>query len=196
MFALIPLLLPSVQLQPIPKPTTHPIRFSVEAPALIHLAKKPDYDVDVLIPLHASQQAKADEEARLAALEAARLAELQRLADEAARAAQVAYTAPVTVSGNTDVQAVIVKWANYYGADANWLLRIAACESGFNPNAVAPNIIDGGHPTGLFQHVSTYWPSRAARYGVPGASIFDAEAQARVTAGMFADGQSSQWECH
>lgn len=94
------------------------------------------------------------------------------------------------------VQEIIVKWANYYGVDPNMLLRIAKCESGFNPNAINRNYsVNGTHPSGLFQHVAVYWPARAAKYGVPGASVFDADANARVTAGMFRDGQASAWEC-
>lgn len=105
------------------------------------------------------------------------------------------------------VQATIIKWANHYGVDANWLLRIAECESRYRPGAVNlaywvdANGIEFGtvggkfYPSGVFQHVAKYWPGRAAHYGVPGASIFDAEAQARVTAGMFRDGQSNLWEC-
>lgn len=104
--------------------------------------------------------------------------------------------APIVVpAASGDVVGLIVKWANYYGVDSNWLLRVGRCESRLNPYSVASNIIDGGHPTGLFQHVSTYWAGRAARYGVLGASIFDANAQARVTAGMFRDGQAYQWAC-
>ena len=108
---------------------------------------------------------------------------------------------PVYVAQSTQpvvgsIQAIIVKWANFYGVNADTLLRIAKCESGFNPNAVNRNYsVSGTHPSGLFQHVAVYWPARAARYGVPGASVFDADANARVTAGMFRDGQASAWEC-
>lgn len=109
--------------------------------------------------------------------------------------APVQPTAQATTVYSGDVASIITKWANYYGVSPAWLIRVARCESGMNPLAVARNVIDGGHPTGLFQHVSTYWSGRAAKYGVPGASIFDVHAQARVTAGMFADGQSNQWAC-
>ena len=108
-----------------------------------------------------------------------------------AQASQV----PQNASG--DVQSIIVKWANHYGVNAQHMLNIARCESTFNPNArnydyTAPG---AGNPIGLFQHVEGYWPARAAKYGVPGASIYDADAQARVTAAMFADGQAGLWEC-
>lgn len=109
-----------------------------------------------------------------------------------AQASQV----PQNASG--DVQSIIVKWANHYGLSAQHMLDIARCESTFNPNSrntkyTAPG--GAGNPVGLFQHVEGYWPARAAKYGVPGASIYDADAQARVTAAMFADGQAGLWEC-
>lgn len=102
---------------------------------------------------------------------------------------------PPTNGGN--IQEIIIKWANHYGVNANTLLRIAKCESGFNPLARNTNYRAGaaGNPVGLFQHVEGYWPARAAKYGVPGASIYDPDAQSRVTAGMFRDGQASAWEC-
>jgi hypothetical protein len=87
-----------------------------------------------------------------------------------------------------------VKWANVYGVSPSQLLRIADCESEYNPS-VSTFVVEGVHPMGLFQHLPTYWPNRAARYGVSGASIFDADAQAHVTAGMFRDGQSGLWQC-
>jgi hypothetical protein len=93
------------------------------------------------------------------------------------------------------VQATIVKWANHYGVNSDQLLRIADCESDYDPSVVSNFVVEGVHPMGLFQHLPKYWPGRAARYGVPGASIFDADAQARVTAGMFRDGQSGLWQC-
>ena len=108
-----------------------------------------------------------------------------------AQASQV----PQNASG--DVQGIIVKWANHYGLSAQHMLNIARCESTFNPNARNSSYSAGGagNPVGLFQHVEGYWPARAAKYGVPGASIYDADAQARVTAAMFADGQAGLWEC-
>lgn len=100
-----------------------------------------------------------------------------------------------TASGNTDVKQSITKWAKHYGVDPNHLLRIAKCESRLNPKAVNRNYYENGNPSGLFQHLSGYWPARAAQYGRKGASVFDADAQAQVTAAMFAAGQSNLWEC-
>jgi len=98
------------------------------------------------------------------------------------------------VSGN--IQQIIVDAANKYGVDPNRALRIAKCESGFNPNAVNYGYNENGYPSGLFQHLSGYWGARAAKYGYAGASVFDPVANANVTMGMWRDGQAGLWECH
>jgi len=99
------------------------------------------------------------------------------------------------VSTKSTVQNRIVYWANYYGLNAQHMLDIAKCESGFNPAAVNTTLVEGVHATGLYQHLPTYWPGRVAKYSVTGTSIWDYETQAQVTAAMFADGQSNLWEC-
>jgi hypothetical protein len=102
-------------------------------------------------------------------------------------------SAPVAVSG--DIQGIIVAAANKYGIDPQRALRIAKCESGFNPNAVNLGYAENGNPSGLFQHLSGYWPARAAKYGYAGASVFDPVANANVTMGMWRDGGAGAWEC-
>ncbi len=85
--------------------------------------------------------------------------------------------------------------ANKYGIDPQRALRIAECESGFNPAAVNLGYSENGNPSGLFQHLSGYWPARAAKYGYAGSSVFDAVANANVTMGMWRDGGAGQWAC-
>lgn len=85
--------------------------------------------------------------------------------------------------------------ARKYGLDENNFVRIAKCESTLNPNVVNYSYNENGHPSGLFQHISGYWPARAAKYGYAGASVFDATANANVTAAMWAEGLSYLWEC-
>ncbi len=99
------------------------------------------------------------------------------------------------VSGPKDIIERIKYWSNLRGLDAEKVVRIAQCESTFNPNAVNYNYYNNGNPTGLFQHISGYWPNRAIKYGVPGASIYDIEAQIKVTTGMMADDGYGAWEC-
>ncbi|MNX50144.1 Transglycosylase-like domain protein [compost metagenome] len=84
---------------------------------------------------------------------------------------------------------MINTYSAQHGLDANKVARIAKCESTFNPNAT------NGIYQGLFQHHSGYWPARATKYGAPGASIFDAAAQVKVTTAMMAEVGYGPWEC-
>lgn len=104
---------------------------------------------------------------------------------------QTASAAPV--SGN--IQQIIVDAANRYGIDPKRALRIAKCESGFNPNAVNYGYNENGYPSGLFQHLSGYYPARAAKYGYS-TNVFDAYSNANVTMAMWRDGQAGLWECN
>lgn len=96
----------------------------------------------------------------------------------------------------TDIEQIVREAARKYGIDENYFVSIAKCESTMNPNAVNYGYAENGNPSGLFQHLSGYWPARAAKYGYAGASVFDASANANVTAGMFRDGLSYLWECN
>lgn len=101
-------------------------------------------------------------------------------------------------SGNSDVKSIIVEAAIKYGIDPDHALRIANCESTFNPSSVNYNYTDpttGTHPMGLYQHVEAYWNSRASKYGYEGSSVLDPVANANVTMAMWKDGQSNLWEC-
>lgn len=134
------------------------------------------------------EQAESDKQARA-----------KQKADEAAKVAQAQATALGTTkayaASGGSVESIIRQAAAKYGVSGDMLVRIARCESGLNPGSVAANFIAGTHPTGLFQHVAAYWPQRAINYGYPGANIFDATAQANVTAQMFRDGLQGLWEC-
>lgn len=93
------------------------------------------------------------------------------------------------------IESIIREAATANGVDPDWLVALADCESTLNPNVTNYGYYDNGYPTGLFQHISGYWPDRAAAYGYAGASIKDPVAQSYVTAGMIADGKSYMWEC-
>lgn len=115
------------------------------------------------------------------------IVEPQRAAQAALEAQVVIYTPPVVLpvmQAPGDIQAIIVHWAGIEGADANQLLRVAACESGFNIYAHNPS-----GATGLFQ----FMPSTF--YGNGGTNLYDANDQSRVAATMFAHGQAGQWVC-
>jgi hypothetical protein len=94
-----------------------------------------------------------------------------------------------------DIEQIVRQAARKYGLDEDNFVRIAMCESTMNPNSVNYNYNENGNPAGLFQHITGYWSARAAKYGYAGASVFDATANANVTAGMWRDGLQYLWEC-
>ena len=77
--------------------------------------------------------------------------------------------------------------------DVNRAIRIAWCESSFNPRSVNP--VTGA--SGLFQHDPATWIERSTATGYPGADILDAEANVAVAAWMLYElpGGWAQWEC-
>ncbi|HEY7584449.1 MAG TPA: transglycosylase SLT domain-containing protein [Acidimicrobiia bacterium] len=62
--------------------------------------------------------------------------------------------------------------------DVDKALRVISCESGGDPNAQNPS----SGAAGLFQHIPRYWAERAAKVGLPGASIFDPVANVAAAA--------------
>lgn len=75
--------------------------------------------------------------------------------------------------------------ARYFAPeDVNRAVRVAWCESRFDPEAV--NLRTGG--VGLFQHLPKYWPDRAANAGFPDADPTDPEASTAAAAWEVYDG--------
>lgn len=90
-----------------------------------------------------------------------------------------------------EIEAVIRTAAATWGADPSQLLRVAWCESRYNPYAV--NARSGA--SGLFQFMPATWAANSVRAGYAGASAFDPVASANVAAYMFHNGQAGQWSC-
>ena len=93
------------------------------------------------------------------------------------------------VAGPEEIVAKIRSAATSKGIDAQRVLLIAQCESGFNPRA------DSGYYKGIFQHDPNYWAARAERYGFGGASYYDVDAQIGVSTSMMAEGGWTHWGC-
>jgi hypothetical protein len=90
-----------------------------------------------------------------------------------------------------DIESIIRAAAARWGADPAQLLRVAWCESRYNP--LAYNATSGA--SGLFQFMPRTWAANSVRAGYGGASVFDAVANANTAAYMFRNGQAFQWTC-
>jgi len=66
-------------------------------------------------------------------------------------------------------------------------MRVARCESGYNPGAYNPR----SGASGLFQFLPSTW--RTTPYAA--ASIFDPWASAQAARWMFDRGRASEWVC-
>ncbi|HEU4480351.1 MAG TPA: transglycosylase SLT domain-containing protein [Actinomycetota bacterium] len=100
--------------------------------------------------------------------------------EEPAETATETVAAPVAAPGS--IEEIIYNAAAAHGIDGAYLLSVAACESGLDPNAYNPA---GYH--GLFQFDQTTWSA----YG--SGSIYDPVAQANAAASLLAAGQASRW---
>lgn len=92
--------------------------------------------------------------------------------------------------GREEIVTIIRDAAARHGADADQLLRVAWCESRYDPNAY-----NASGASGLFQFMPRTWAANSARVGLTGASPFDPVASANVAAWMFARGSSNLWSC-
>jgi hypothetical protein len=79
----------------------------------------------------------------------------------------------------------------YFGPDdVERALVVIACESNGDPDAKNPH----STASGLFQHLTRYWPQRAEAAGFAGASVFDPEANVAVAAWLvYSGGGWNHW---
>ena len=108
----------------------------------------------------------------------------------AAPVAEIRRIGTRTPTGSAEIEQIIRDAAAAQGADAEQLLRVAYCESRFNPGAY-----NASGASGLFQFLPSTWAANSARAGYAGASVFDPVASANVAAWMFVRGQAGQWVC-
>jgi soluble lytic murein transglycosylase-like protein len=143
----------------------------------------------------AQQQA---EQQRAAQAEAARIAQQQAAAAQQAAQAAQAKAQAVNQQAQTQVaaapagsiqQIITNAFAPQGQAAVDWGLRIAKCESGYNPYAQNPS-----GASGLFQ----FMPSTFANTppGRAGGSIWDPTANSQAAAWMYSQGRQGEWECN
>jgi hypothetical protein len=141
-----------------------------------------------LVAAEAEALAAAQAAAKAAAQQAA-LAKARTAAQQARSAPQPPAAPPVipTYAPGT-VQDIIVQAFTPYGATAvAWGLRVAKCESGYNPRAY-----NGAGPYyGLFQFLMSTF--RATPYG--GQDIYDPVANASAAAWKYGQGGAGAWGC-
>jgi Transglycosylase SLT domain len=128
-------------------------------------------------------------EAEAAARAAAAQAAADARARAAARAAAAAVPAPPTVSYPAgSIQDIITKAFTPFGATAvAWGLRVAKCESGYNPRAY-----NGAGPYyGLFQFLMSTF--KATPFGSQ--DIYDPVANAGAAAWKYSQGGAGAWGC-
>ncbi len=92
---------------------------------------------------------------------------------------------------SAEIEGIIRAAAAKYGIDPETLLRVAYCESRYDP--LAYNGILGA--SGLFQIIPGTWRANSVAAGYGGASVWDPVANANVAAWMFSRGQAGQWAC-
>ena len=105
--------------------------------------------------------------------------------------ANVALTPDVApVAEAPDVPALIVAAARKWGVDERVLLRIAWCESKFDPLARGPAGLSG-----VFQFAPITWGWVAERAGHAGASPFDVRANVEAAAWLYKSEGPKHWGC-
>ena len=129
-----------------------------------------------------------DEFNQLVQMEAQRQLQAQQALGQAAAPAPPAAPPAMAPSGGGSIQDIILTAFAPQGAGAQqWALRIAKCESGYNPNAV--NRSSGA--SGLFQFMPSTW----AHLPWAGQSVFDPVANAQAAAYYYQHSGSGPWSC-
>ncbi len=86
---------------------------------------------------------------------------------------------------------LIEEAAAKYGLDPNMMMRIMWCESRGNATVVSHFVVNGEHPTGLFQFLPSTWRAN----GGTNDNILDGALQIQIAAKKMARDGTSAWEC-
>lgn len=100
------------------------------------------------------------------------------------------YIAPFTPS----VRQIILAEATFYSIPPEKMIRVAKCESTFNPKAYNPKDVDGRPKYGLYQFDRDTFNFYAPKSGIEKLDIWDAQQQAHTTAYMLSI-KKDQWGC-
>jgi soluble lytic murein transglycosylase-like protein len=119
---------------------------------------------------------------RLVELEAQQQAQLAGLPAPAPATAG----APIAAGGSIE-QMILDAFAPLGGGAQQWALRVARCESGYNPNAVNR----GSGASGLFQFMPSTWASMPQHTQ----SVFNPLANAQAAAVLYQRSGPNQWSC-
>jgi soluble lytic murein transglycosylase-like protein len=124
----------------------------------------------------------------LVALEVQRLQQQAQLAGlQAPAPAPAAPAAAPSAPGGSIQQIILDAFAPLGGGAQQWALRVAKCESGYNPNAVNR----GSGASGLFQFMPSTWASMPQA----GQSVFNPVANAQAAAVLYQRSGPNQWSC-
>src|SRR5215472_10098619 len=152
------------------------------------------------LPLEANGRVEEWQDKQLLAAEAAAAAKAAADAAAKAKAARIASQAnPATGPGPAptsipsypagSIQDIITKAFSPFGATAvAWGLRVAKCESGYNPRAYNP----AGPYYGLFQFLMSTFNATPFK----GQDVYDPVANASAAAWKYSQGGASAWGCN
>lgn len=96
----------------------------------------------------------------------------------------------VVVAFDIDVPELIIDASHRYGLDPERMLRVAWCESRWNPNAIGP-----GGASGVFQFMWYTWAWASVDAGYVGASPFNPVANIEVASWLMATQGPRHWTC-
>ena len=103
-----------------------------------------------------------------------------------------------TSNASGSVESLIVKWANHYGNDPDFMMSIARCESTLGANLINPNYTaaDGSNPQGVFQFIRSTWLGFGAESGISNSDERMNNAKnIQLANWAFANGKRGHWEC-
>jgi uncharacterized protein YabE (DUF348 family) len=89
----------------------------------------------------------------------------------------------------------VVAAATANGLDPNMMLRIMNCETHGNASDVSGFVINGQHPTGLFQFLPSTWATATQKFGSGTEDIMDGSAQIKIAAAYMAANGTGAWQC-